>query len=86
MAGPLWYTAYAALLQADLEATLRQAVDRGGEVRTVFAHDDAISRFEPEVTALTGVEPTWIDGGPWVTIEHPDRVADVVGSFVEQVA
>jgi pimeloyl-ACP methyl ester carboxylesterase len=86
LAGPIWYTAYAALLQADLDETLRRAVDRRTPVRTVFAHDDAISRFEPDVTALTGVEPTWINGGPWVTIEHPDRVAEAVRSFVRELS
>lgn len=81
-AGPLWYTAYAALLQADLEAILRSAVETGVRISSVFAHDDAISRFEPGVSAVTATEPTWIDGGPWVTIEHPTPVADAIDSFL----
>lgn len=84
-AGPIWYTAYAALLQADIQAVLESSVSTGVPVAAVFAHDDAISRFEPGVTAVTGGEPIWIDGGPWVTIEHPDRVADVVEQFVGSV-
>ena len=81
-AGPLWYTAYAALLQADLEATLRSAVETGVRISSVFAHEDAISQFEPGVSAVTTTDPIWIDGGPWVTIEHPPRVADAIESFL----
>ena len=84
-AGPIWYTAYAALLQTDIQAVLESAVSTGVPVTAVFAHDDAVSRFEPGVAAVTGAESIWIDGGPWVTIEHPDRVADVVEQFIESV-
>lgn len=86
LASPLWYTAYAALMAADLEAPLRALAGSGVVLETVFARDDAISRLEPGVTALTGVEPRWIDGGPWVTVEHPDRVAARILDFVERVA
>jgi pimeloyl-ACP methyl ester carboxylesterase len=82
-AGPLWYTAYAALLGADLEATLRTAAGTNVPIAAVFAHEDAISRFEPGVSEITGTDPIWIDGGPWVTIEHPARVADAVADFLE---
>lgn len=85
-AGPLWFTAYAALMQTDLEATLANAAATGKPARAVFAHDDAISRVEPGVSALIGSEPVWIDGGPWVTVEHPGRVADVVADLVEESA
>ncbi len=85
-AGPVWFTAYAALMQTDLHATLAAAVATGKPTRAVFAHDDAISRVEPGVSAVVGSEPVWLDGGPWVTVEHPGRVAEVVGAFVEEVA
>ena len=84
-AGPLWFTAYAALMQTDLEAALANAVVTGKPTRAVFAHDDAISRLEPGVTAIVGSEPVWIDGGPWVTVEHPGRVAALVESFLEEI-
>ncbi len=77
-AGPLWYTAYAALLSTDLEATLGAASRSGVPLATVFATGDALSRLEPGITTLAGVEPTWVEGGPWVCVEHPKRVADVV--------
>jgi pimeloyl-ACP methyl ester carboxylesterase len=83
-AGPLWFTAYAALMQTDLEAALANAVDTGKPIRAAFAHDDTISRIEPAITAVIGSEPVWIDGGPWVTLEHPERVADMVLGFVEE--
>ena len=85
-AGPLWYTAYAALLAVDLEATLAAAAATDIPIAAVFAHDDAISRFEPGVTQCLGTDPIWIDGGPWVTIEHPTRVADAIESFVGTLA
>lgn len=79
-AGPAWYHAYAALLSSDLEETLTAASRSGVPVRTVFAVDDALSRLAPGVAALTGSEPVWIEGGPWVTVEHPARVTDLVFS------
>ena len=85
-AGPLWYTAYAALLGIDLGTTLAAAVDTGVPIAAVFAHGDSISRFEPGVSECVGTEPIWIDGGPWVTIEHPTRVADAIESFVGSLA
>jgi alpha-beta hydrolase superfamily lysophospholipase len=84
-AGPLWFTAYAALMQTDLEAALANAVATGKPTRAVFAQDDAISRVEPGVTAVVGSQPVWIQGGPWMTVEHPGRVADVVAGFVEEI-
>lgn len=80
LAGPLWYTAYATLLATDLRDVLVSAVSSGTPLRNVFADRDRLSRLEPGVTALTGVTPTRMPGGPWVTVEHPDRVADVVRS------
>ena len=80
LAGPLWYTAYATLLATDLRDVLVSAVSSGTPLRNVFADRDRLSRLEPGVTALTGVAPTRMPGGPWVTVEHPDRVADVVRS------
>lgn len=84
-AGPLWYTAYAALLGQDLEATLASAASKGVPIAALFAHDDAISRFEPSISRCLGTDPIWIDGGPWVTIEHPTRVADAIESFTERL-
>lgn len=83
LAGPLWYTAYVALLAADLDAPLRTVAASATEISTVFARDDAISRLEPGVSAVTGTEPVWIEGGPWVTMEHPERVAAPILSAAE---
>ncbi|MCQ3803021.1 MAG: alpha/beta hydrolase [bacterium] len=85
-AGPLWFTAYAALLATDLEGTLREALDTGTPIKTVFAAQDALSRLAPGITALTGLTPIWIGGGPWVSVEHPRRVADVVHSAFREWA
>lgn len=78
VAGPLWFTAYAALMAADLEAPLRRCREEGLPVTTAFARDDAISRLASVVEAATGTSPVWIEGGPWVTVEHPDRVVPVI--------
>ena len=86
LAGPLWYTAYAALMAGDLDEPLLRLKASGVTLETVFARDDAISRLAPGITELTGVEPRWIEGGPWVTMEHPDRVADEILGFVERVS
>ncbi len=86
LAGPLWYTAYVSLMAADLEEPLRGLISKGTRLETVFARGDAISRLEPGLTSLTGVEPRWIEGGPWVTMEHPGRVADEILGFVERAA
>jgi len=84
-AGPLWFTAYAALMQTDLDAALADAVATGKPIRAVFAHDDAISRVEPDVSEMVGSDSVWVDGGPWVTVEHPRRIADVVAGFAEEI-
>jgi len=86
LAGPLWYTAYAALMAADLDEPLRRAATARVRLETVFARDDAVSRLEPGITALTEVPPRWIDGGPWVTMEHPDRVAAEILGLVERTS
>lgn len=85
LASPLWFTAYVALLGADLAAPLADAVQRGLTVETVFARDDAVSRLEGGVSELTGVAPVWIDGGAWVTMEHPERVAKLVVAGAERL-
>jgi len=84
-AGPLWFTAYAALMQTDLDAALVDAIATGKPIRAVFARDDAISRVEPSVSEMVGSDSVWVEGGPWVTVEHPKRVADVVAGFVEEI-
>jgi pimeloyl-ACP methyl ester carboxylesterase len=86
LAGPLWFTAYVALMATDLEATLRGLAAADLDIRTVFARDDAISPCEPDITAITGTEPIWIDGGPWVTLEHPDRVAAAIAAMADAPA
>lgn len=78
LSGPLWFTAYATLLDTDLDGALRTAVESGTPVRTVFASQDALSRLEPGITDLTGCRPTFLEGGPWVTVEQPDLVADTI--------
>ena len=80
LAGPLWFTGYAALLAADLDAILSGAAHLV-PTRAVFAKDDAISRVEPAVSNILGRDSIWIEGGPWVTLEHPERVAEVVAAF-----
>jgi pimeloyl-ACP methyl ester carboxylesterase len=85
MAGPLWFTAYAALMQTDLHGVLADAVATGKPIRAVFAHDDAVSRVEPEVSDMVGSVSVWVKGGAWVTVEHPTRIADVVAGFVEEI-
>lgn len=77
-AGRIWYEAYVALWNADLDAVLAGAV-RPGRPTAVLAPDrDVLTSLAEDVAATLGVQAERVAGGSFVLVEDPAAVASMI--------
>jgi pimeloyl-ACP methyl ester carboxylesterase len=80
-AGRVWYEGYVALWNADLDAVLSAAA-RPGRPTAVLAPDrDSLTPLADEVAAALGVQAEHTEGGSFLLVENPAKVASIIATL-----
>lgn len=75
-AGPCWYHGYVALYGFDVQALVAKLQGMHSRIELLAFEQDRLSACAPEAAAALGVDVDTLPGGPWVTLERPDSVAE----------
>jgi len=83
--GEAWYSGYVQLLGADLRALLDQLAGRPVARLVMAASRDVVSADADQVAEVLGVPLRRVEGGPWVTLEHPEAVAGQLSAWLDEI-
>lgn len=84
-AGRVWYEGYVALWNADLDAVLTASARPRRPTAVLAPERDSLSPLAGEVAAALGVQPKHAEGGSFLLVEDPAKVASMIAELHAEV-